>query len=260
MATDFTITIDACEPDDFKYGIITVNAGAGSSDTKTVWANNTCGKCPYTEEELNKTCPNQEDREKIYAYDSINDYEADNEQEKIAHQQSILNSGGSVAWLYDCERCIQCKDDLGGGSLSASMYAKTCEPCGGETNRSLCNGGGRVNGSGVRSKPFSRQCYKVNDVYAKVTATFDNWGYVKDAYGPVRTSSCSNEGSAACEICSKTEEIGPLNAVSAGTDINPSNEDMLEVGVNGWSINSPHGGPVSINATISFYFKPKPKN
>ena len=256
MGTPFTITIAACQPDKGTYAKIIMSQGPD----RTIWDDPKCGGCPYTEEELKAICPNPEDREKIYAYDDINQYEAENEEEKIAHQNAMENTDQPLSWRYDCEKCIEREEDLGTRLLTANQYAKACEPCGGATDKSICNGGGRVNGSGARSKAFSRQCAKLYDVYAKVSAVFDNWGYVKYANGTATTRRCSNEGTDACEACEKTEDIGPLNPVSAGTDLNPSEEDMVEVGVNGWAINAPHGGPVSIYATVSFYSKPKLKN
>ena len=255
MGTPFKITINACQPDKGTSVKIIMSQGPNA----TIWDDPVCGVCPYSEEELKETCPNPEDRETIYAYDDINLYEAENEQEKITHERALLQGNQPLSWRYECEKCIKCEDNLGGGLLTSTKYSKTCEPCGNATDKSACNGGGRVNGSGVRSKAFSKQCAKLYDVYAKVDAVFDNWGYVKDANGTATTRRCSNEGTDACEACEKTEDIGPLNPVSAGTDLNPSEEDMVEVGVNGWAINAPHGGPVSIYATVSFYFKPKPK-
>jgi len=250
MGTPFKFTIDICQPDKGTYA--TINPSQGPN--KTIWDEPKCGGCPYTEEELKETCPNPEDRVKIYAYDGVNQYEAENEAQKISHQASAE----SYLWFFDCEKCIECEEDLGTRLLTATQYAKTCEPCGNATDKSTCNGGGRVDGSGARSKAFSKQCYKFYDVYAKISAVFDNWGYVKDANGPVKTTKCSYEGTDECEICEKTEDIGPLNAVTAGTDIT-SDQDMMEVGVNGWAINAPHGGPVGIYATVSFYLKLRPK-
>jgi hypothetical protein len=256
MGTPFKITIDACQPDKGTYVKIIMSQGPD----KTIWDDPVCGVCPYSEEELKETCPNPEDREKIYAYDDINLYEAENETQKITHETILLQGNQPVSWRYECEKCIKCEDDLGLRVLLASEYYKTCEPCGAETDRSLCNGGGRLDRV-ARSKPFSRQCAKIYDVYAEVTAVFDNWGYVKDGYGTAKTTKCSNEGSDSCDqICSKTEDIGPLNPVTAGTDLNAAEQGMVEVGVAGWAINAPHGGPHRIAAFVRFYFKPKPRN
>jgi len=255
MGTPFKITINACQPDKGTYVKIVPSIGSN----KTIWDDPVCGVCPYSEEELKETCPNLEDREKIYAYDDINQYEAENETQKITHETNLLRANQPVSWRYECEKCIKCEDNLGIGVLWVNEYNKTCEPCGAETDRSKCNGGGRLDDI-ARSKPFSSQCAKLYDVYGQVAARFDNWGYVKDGYGTATTTKCSNEGLDSCEEeCEKTETIGPLNPVPAGTDLQGAEQGMVEVGVAGWAINAPHGGPNSLVAFVRFYFKPKPR-
>ena len=105
MGTPFKFTIDICQPDKGTYAKIVPSQGANT----TIWADPKCGGCPFTEEELKATCPNPEDRVKIYAYESISQYEAENEQEKIQHQQSLGLE--PYIWLFDSEKCLECESE-----------------------------------------------------------------------------------------------------------------------------------------------------
>lgn len=243
----------------------------GKGNNMTVWGSdkNCLCKCPKTEEQIKAECGGF--TQEIPYYDCETDFKAYSRDEAVAHNLAVgrapkIYEINSPPWLKNiCKECEVC-DDPGGGSLNGNNgHHKTCKPCGGETDKSICGGGLRANAQKpVRSKGFDVRCLKAFDVYAEVSANFDNWGYVYDINGPAKTTACSNEGSDACVLCSKSEEVGPLNPIAAGTDNAPAELVAAgyvykEVQMGGYAINAPHGGPNGISASVSFFFKKKPE-
>ena len=257
MGTPFKFTIDICQPDKGTYAKIVPSIGPN----KTIWDEPKCGGCPYTEEELKATCPNPEDRVKIYAYDSINQYEAEDEQEKNEHQQTILNGGGSVAWLFTCEKCLEC-DDLGSASHFEANYCKCAEN---DPNLlPIACPGAKIGPITLRSNAFSKDCLKFYDVYAKVNLTADNWG---TAYGAGGMITCPNEGTTQCDNkcinqqgdiqCIIEDYAGYLDAEDNPQDDAPN---RAKAKIFADATNSSNGGRYALDVKASFYFKLKPKN
>jgi len=256
MGTPFKITIDICQPDKGTYAKIVPSQGGNT----TIWDEPKCGGCPYTEEELKAICPNPQDRVKIYAYDGINQYEAENEEEKIAHQELIINSNGSYAWLFDCQKCLIC-DDLGSDSYFETHYCKCAEN--NPSVKDISCPGAQIGPITLSSTPFNRDCLKFYDVYAKVDLTADNWGDVIGAGGDM--INCLNEGTTQCNNkcinqqgdikCIINDYYGYIDKYGDQVDNEPN---RVRAQVFATATNSSNGGSYALDVKASFYFKLKP--
>jgi len=261
MATPFTLTFDACQPDEHTYAEVTIS-GPGGNQKRVIWDTSDCKlACPYSEEELKAICPNPEDRVKIYAWDPINQFEAEDEQEKIQHEQDMERNGGAYGWFYDCEKCFKC-EDLGRDSYFESHYCKCAE-----NNPDLipisCPGA-MIGPITLRSSAFNKDCLKFYDVYAKVNLTADNWGTVFGAGGII---TCSNEGTTQCNNkcinqkgdiqCFIEDYFGYIDAQDNPQDDEP-NRARAKIFAD--ATNSSNGGSYALDVRADFYFKLKPKN
>jgi len=264
MGTPFTITIDnICQPDKGTYAKIVPSIGSNT----TIWDEPKCGGCPYTEEELKAICPNPEDRVKIYAYDSINQYEAENETEKKNHEEAMgvrFDSSlvpGGVAWLFYCEKCLECKD-LGTASHFEANYCKCAEN---DPNLlPIACPGAKIGPITLRSNAFSKDCLKFYDVYAKVNLTADNWG---TAYGAGGMITCPNEGTTSCDDKCINQQ-GDIQCiiedysgyVDKNKDVQDDEPNRAKAKIFADATNSSNGGTYALDVKASFYFKLKPKN
>jgi 5-methylcytosine-specific restriction endonuclease McrA len=261
MGTPFKFTIDICQPDKGTYAKIVPSIGAN----RTIWDEPKCGGCPYTEEELKAICPNPEDRVKIYAYDSIHQYEAENEQEKINHENSFRKNAFDplsepVVWLFTCQKCLECAD-LGSASYSEFHHCKCAEDH--PENLPIACPGAMIGPVTIRSNAFSKDCLKFYDVYAKVNLTADNWG---TAYGAGGMITCPNEGTTQCNnTCNQQGDIQCIiedygGYIDEQGDPQDDAPNRAKAKFFASATNSSNGGDYALDVRADFYFKLKPKN
>jgi hypothetical protein len=252
MGTPFKFTIDICQPDKGTYAKIVMSQGSD----KTIWDEAKCGGCPFTEEELKKLCPKKEEQVEIYAWDPINQFEAEDEAQKQKHVQNL--AGEAYVWLDDCKKCLDC-GDIGSDSYSEYHYCKCAEN---DPNLlPIACPGAKIGPITLRSEPFSEECLKAYDVYAKVFFSADNWGtvYGADAGDMI---SCSNEGTTQCDDkCSgKQGDVKCIinSGIIGGSAVSDDGAPQVTAQVFADATNSSNGGPYSLFVVARFYFKKKP--